>query len=330
MRAMNKTLAAAIFLVSATASAQTTIKIATLAPEGSAWMKLFHAWQGKVETRTEGRVKIKFYASGVQGDERDVLRKIRLGQIHGAAITGIGLSSIAPEVRSLEIARTDEQLDSLRAALGGDIRKAFEAKGFVFGAWGDVGPVHIFSNRPIKTMDDLRQVKLWLWSDDPISKQLFEALQLHGVPMGAPEVLPGLSTGQIDAFFASPLVAVALQWSTHAKYMSSLTLSMATGATVLSKKTWDAISPADQKAMTEEAELLQTEVLKQVRTDNAKSLEALKQKGLQVVDMSPELVKQLDQAAEKVARANTGQVSKEFADKVQKLVDDYRTKTAKK
>jgi TRAP-type C4-dicarboxylate transport system substrate-binding protein len=179
-------------------------------------------------------------------------------------------------------------------------------------------------------MDDLRQLKLWLWSDDPVSKQLFAALELHGVPMGAPEVLPGLSTGQIDAFFASPLVAVALQWASHAKYMSSLTLSMATGATVLSKKAWDTISPADQKVMTDEAELLQTDLLKQVRQDNAKSLEAMKAKGLQVVDMSPELVKALDAAAEKVARDNSGQVSKQFSDKVQKLVDDWRAKHASK
>jgi TRAP-type C4-dicarboxylate transport system substrate-binding protein len=312
------------------AAADTLLKIATLAPEGSSWMKLFHSWQQKVEARTEGRVKVKFYGGGVQGDERDVLRKIRLGQLSGAAITGIGLSSIAPEVRALEIARTDEQLDGLRAALGGDIRKAFEAKGYVFGAWGDVGPVHLFSSKPVKTLDDLRRLKLWMWSDDPVSKQLFAALELHGVPLGVPEVLPGLSTGQIDSFFGSPLSTVALQWASHVKYMSSLTLSMATGATVISKKVWDSIAPADQKVMTEEAAVMQKAVLEQVRLDDKKSLEAMRAKGLQVVDMSPELQKALDQAAEKVARAETGQVSKEFSDKVQKLVDDWRAKHAQK
>lgn len=306
------------------AAAESVLKIATLAPEGSSWMKLFRAWQQKVELRSEGRVKIKFYAGGVQGDERDVLRKIRLGQLSGAAITGIGLSSIAPEVRVLDIARTYEELDKLRAVLGADIRKKFEEKGFVLGGWGDVGPVHLFSSRPVKTLDDLRKVKLWQWSDDPVSKALFAALNLHGVPMGVPEVLPGLSTGQIDSFMGSPLSTLALQWGTHAKYMSSHTMSQATGATVIAKKAWDALSPADQKIILDESEAMQAQVLKQVREDNTKSLDAMKSKGLQIVDMSPELVKEIEKAAQTVANASAGAVQKEFADKVRKLVDDYR------
>jgi len=301
-----------------------TLKIATLAPEGSAWMKLSHDWQRKVEERTQGRVKVKWYAGGVQGDERDVLRKIRLGQISGASITGIGLSAIAPEVRALELARTYEELDKLRAELGPDIKKAFEAKGFVLGSWGDVGPVHLFSSKPVKTLDDLRSVKLWLWSDDPVSKQLFTALQLHGVPMGVPEVLPGLSTGQIDSFFGSPLSTLALQWAGHVKYMSANTMSEACGATILAKTAWDKIAPADQQILLDEAQAMQAEVLKQVRADNERSLAAMKQKGLQVVEFSPELQQALDQAEEKVARSNEGDLSKDFRAKVEKMVEDYR------
>ena len=302
-----------------------TLKIATLAPEGSSWMKLFHAWQQKVEARTEGRVKIKFYTGGMMGDEHDMLRKIRLGQLSGAAITGIGLSSITPEVRALEIARTYEELDQLRAILGPDIKKAFEAKGYILGSWGDVGPVHLFSAKPVKSLDDLRTLKLWLWSDDPISKQLFSALQLHGVPMGVPEVLPGLSTGQLDSFFGSPLSTLALQWSGHVKYMCSTTLSQATGAVVVAKTAWDKIAPADQKVLTDESDAMQKAITTQVREDNAKSLETMKKaNGLQTYDFAPELVKQMEQAAEQVARASSGGVSKEFQAKVEKLVADYR------
>jgi TRAP-type C4-dicarboxylate transport system substrate-binding protein len=323
---MKKLLSALLvfFACGSTAQAQTTLKIATLAPEGSAWMKLSHEWQRKVEDRTQGRVKIKWYAGGVQGDERDVLRKIRLGQISGASITGIGLSSIAPEVRALELARTYEELDGLRAQLGPDIKKQFEAKGFILGSWGDVGPVHLFTSKPIKTLDDLRSVKLWMWSDDPVSKQLVTVLQLHGVPMGVPEVLPGLSTGQIDSFFGSPLSTLALQWAGHVKYMSAQTMSQATGATVIAKSAWEKIAPADQKILQEEAEAMQAEVMKQVRADNQRSLDAMKAKGLQVVDFSPQLMKELDVAAEKVAHESAGGVSKDFQAKVEKLVDDYR------
>ncbi len=308
----------------APAAGQTTLKIATLAPEGSAWMRLFHAWKDKVEARTDGRVKVRFYAGGAQGDERDVLRKIRLGQLAGGAVTGIGLSSISPEARALEIARTDEQLDGLRAVLDADIRRRLEEKGWILVGWGDVGPVHLFSRRPVKTLDDLRGTKLWLWSDDPISRELFAALGVHGVPLGVPEVLPGLATGQIDAFFGSPLSTLALQWGAHARAMSAITVSQATGATVLAKKVWDALAPADRQILAEEAAVMQAQVLRQVRADNDKALAALQAQGMVVVAPSPELARALDEASEAIARAHAGDVGKAFADKVQKLVDDYR------
>jgi TRAP-type C4-dicarboxylate transport system substrate-binding protein len=119
---------------------------------------------------------------------------------------------------------------------------------------------------------------------------------------------------------------VALQWGNHAKCMSAVNLSQATGATLIAKKAWDQLTPADQKVLLEEAEALQADVLKQVRADNAKSLDAMKQKGLQVVQMSPELLKEFEKAAEEVARSNAGTVSKEFQQKVEKLVADYRAK----
>jgi TRAP-type C4-dicarboxylate transport system substrate-binding protein len=308
----------------------TTLKIATLAPEGSSWMKLFHAWQAKVEVRTEGRVRVRFYAGGLQGDERDMLRKIRLGQLAGAAITGIGLSSISSEARALEIARTYEELDGLRAALADDIKKSFLDKGYVLVGWGDVGPVHLFSSRPVQKLADLRLLKLWMWSDDPVSRQLFAALGLHGVPMGVPEVLPGLSTGQIDSFFGAPLATIALQWATYAKYMSATTVSQATGATVIAKKVWDVLTPADQNVLREEAQAMEAQVKNQVRADNATALEVMKQRGLQVVDMSTDLKAELDRAAEAVAHQNENTVPKAFRDKVQKLVDDYRAERANK
>ncbi|HEY7955702.1 MAG TPA: TRAP transporter substrate-binding protein DctP [Polyangia bacterium] len=322
-------IALATLLAAAPASAA-TLKIATLAPEGSSWMILFHKWARAVESRTDGRVKVKFYAGGIEGDEADVLRKIRLGQISGAALTGIGLSSICPEVRAFDIARSYEELDALRAAIGDEIKQKFLAKGFLVAAWGEVGPIHLFSSKPVKSMADLRGLRLWLWTEDPVSKALFATLGLHGVPMGVPDVLPGLSTGQIDSFFGSPLSTLALQWSSHVKYMTELVVGEATGATVLSKRVWDAIAPADQQVMKEEGDKMQKVVLAQVRSDNAKALEAMKSRGLTVVSTPPELGRELDRRGEAVARAAGSQLDKNFQAKVQKVVEDLRAKHAAK
>jgi TRAP-type transport system periplasmic protein len=323
---MRKAIALAALLISVPAAAQTTLKVATLAPEGSAWMKLFHEWQKGVEARTAGRVKVKFYAGGVQGDERDCLRKIRLGQLSGAAITGIGLAGVAPEVRVLDIARTYQELDDLRKALNETLRKKFEEHGFILLGWGDVGPVQLFSNRPIKSMDDMKQLKLWLWSDDPISGKLFNAVGLRGVPMGVPDVLPGLSTGQIDAFFASPLSALALQWSTHAKYVTSMIMQQASGASILSKKVFDSLSPEDQKIVMEEAAALEAKLLKQIRDDNDKALKAMRDRGLELVATPPEVEKELRSKGEGVAESEGKKYSADFQAQVRGLVDAYRKK----
>ena len=160
------------------AHAQSTLKIATLAPEGSAWMVAFHEWAKNVEEHTGGKVKVKFFAGGTAGDERDAVRKMRLGQLNGAAVTAIGLGLINSEVRVLELPMlidNYDELDYVRNKLDAELRKKFEDKGYVLLAWGDVGPVHIFSNSPIKGKADLAQLKLWAWVDDALVRALFHA-----------------------------------------------------------------------------------------------------------------------------------------------------------
>ncbi len=301
------------------------IKIATLAPEGSAWMNLFHKWQAKVEQRTDGRVKVKFYAGGVMGDEKDVIRKMKAGQLSAAAITGIGLAMINPEVRALEASRTYAELDHARERLDPLLRKKFDEKGYLLMGWGDVGPVHIFSQRPIRSLDDLRQTKLWMFGDDPLTKGTFEALGLHGVPMGVPEVLPSLATGSIDAFFGSPLSTVALQWATHARYVTSAVIGMATGATVMTKTAWASIDPKDQQIIVEEARAMEAEVTKQVRDDNAKAFDQLQKKnGLQVIQTPVDMQRDVAKRVLAIADKANAQFSKEFQVEVNKLLEEYR------
>jgi TRAP-type C4-dicarboxylate transport system substrate-binding protein len=250
---------------------------------------------------------------------------MRLGQLSGAAITGIGLAMINPEVRALEAARTYADLDHAREKLDPLLRKTFLDKGYVLMGWGDVGPVQIFSQRPVKSLEDLRQTKLWMPSDDAVTKQIFAALEIRGVPFGVPEVLPALSTGSLDAFFGSPLSTLALQWSAHARYVTSMVVSMATGATVLTKASWDSVSPEDQKILAEEAKALQNDVMKYIREDNEHALEAMKKKGLVVVPTPPAMVQEMAKRTAPIAMKETGSFSKEFQAEVAKLLEEYKT-----
>src|SRR3954469_12240457 len=261
------------FFTGGIARAQSTLKIATLAPEGSAWMVAFHEWAKNVEEHTSGKVKVKFFAGGTAGDERDAVRKMRLGQLNGAAVTAIGLGLINSEVRVLELPmliNSYDELDFVRNKLDADLRKKFDDKGYVLLAWGDVGPVHIFSNTPIKGKADLAQLKLWACVDDALVRELFHQLGVNGVPLGVPDVLPSLQTGLINACYGSPLSTLALQWYTKVKFMTSMHITQAIGATVITKKEFDKMTPDLQKTLLADSKEFETKVLKTLRADNEK------------------------------------------------------------
>ena len=312
------------------AHAQTVLKVATLAPEGSSWMNLFHEWGRNVETHSGGKLKIKFYAGGVAGDERDAVRKMRLGQINAAAVTAIGLGLIQPEVRVLELpllVKNYAELDHVRNAMDAEFRKKFEEKGYVLLGWGDVGPVHIFSNTPIRSKADLAQTKLWAWTDDPLVKTMFKQLGSNGVPLGVPDVLTSLQTGLINACYGSPLAMVALQWYTKVKFMTSLQLSEAIGATVISKRDWDKLPPDLQKVLLDDSRAMEIKLLKTIRADNDKALQSIKAAGVQIIESPPAMAKEFEAEAlalRPLLEKDPVVYTHEFRAKVEKLLADFR------
>jgi TRAP-type C4-dicarboxylate transport system substrate-binding protein len=321
-------LALALLAGSTSFAQEHTLKIATLAPEGSAWMTIFHSWAKNVEDHSAGKIRIKIYAGGVAGDERDAVRKMRLGQINAAAVTAIGLGLIQSEVRVLELPmliRTYDELDYVRTKLDGEFRKKFEEKGYVLLSWGDVGPVHIYSNVPLKSKDDLQKTKVWAWVDDPLVRKLFEQLGVNGVPLGVPDVLPSLQTGLINACYGPPLAVLAFQWWTKVKFMTSMTINVAIGATVMVKKDFDKLSPDLQKLMLTEAKDLQDKLLKQIRDENAHSLSELKKNGVQEIETPKEMVTQFEEQSKAIRpKLEPAVYSHEFREKVEKLLADYR------
>ena len=321
---------ATVLLLAVPAHAQTVLKIATLAPDGSSWMNLFREWGRNVEAKSGGKVKIKFFAGGSQGDERDAVRKMRLGQLSGAAVTAIGLGLIQPEVRVLELPmliKTYGELDHVRNAMDADFKKKFEEKGYVLLGWGDVGPVYIFSNTPIKSKADLLQTKLWAWTDDPLVKTMFRQLGSNGVPLGVPDVLTSLQTGLINACYGSPLSMVALQWYTKVKFMTSMQLSQAIGASVVTKRDWDKLGPDMQKVVMDEAKVMEKKLLTTIRADNDKALASMKAAGVQVIETPPAMQQEFEAQAvalRPILEKDPVVYTHEFRAKVEKLLADFR------
>jgi len=106
---------------------QFTVKFATIAPEGSTWMNVMREYDAAIRKESGGRVGFKIYSGGVQGDEKSVLRKIRVGQLHSGGFTGVGMGEIAPKVRVLDspfLVRNEDEVDMLYKEYGKEFGKS--------------------------------------------------------------------------------------------------------------------------------------------------------------------------------------------------------------
>ena len=214
------------------------LKFALLAPEGSTWSKVMHSFDKELRKKTSGRVGFKFYEGAILGDERDVIRKMRIGQVHAAGFTGLGLGLINPNVRVLELpmlVETYAEADAVRNKLKAQLETGFLKKGFEMLGWSETGFVYILSNKPISSRKDMSGVKMWAWEGDQLVETLYKASNIVPIPTSITEVLTSLQTHLIDGVYAPPLAAIALQWYTQTKYMTDLKLSDSTGGVLVTK-----------------------------------------------------------------------------------------------
>jgi TRAP-type C4-dicarboxylate transport system substrate-binding protein len=307
-----------------TAEAQTEIKVATLAPAGSAWARIMADGATQLEAATQGRVKLHYYFSGSQGDERDVVRKMKLGQLDGAALTAVGLGLIQPDVLVLQLPfmfKNDKQIDQVREKLGPDFEKEFTDAGYTLVSWGDVGWVVSYSQVNVTTLAELQKVKTWVWVDDPIVRDYFTVLGVNAVPLGVPEVLTSLETGAVQAVYGPPLAALALQWYTKVKYMTDQEAGYGVGAMVVRKEVMDKLSPADRAIFLQGGKVVGQQLLASVRRDNARAKAAMLKAGIQVIHVPDDARMFFEVAGKQVWDRLAGKVySKEWLEKVKKTV----------
>jgi len=309
------------------------MRVATLAPAGSPWMVALERAAAEIAEKTQKRVTVKYFPGGQQGDERDFVRKIRLGQLDGAAITSMGLAMIEPSILVLQLPllfATEDEVDYVAGKMWPHFQKKFEKQGFRLGERGEVGWIYVLSKNKIQTMADLRAQKLWTTGDSDLTGNILDKLKLRGVPLGVPEVDAALTWGRINVTFSSPLGAIALQWYSKVKYMNSMPLTFAIGATVYSLEAQKKISVADQAEIESLAKRNQKKARKVIRKANEDSKKMLIKKGITIVDPSKEMVDEMTAAALGVQAEMTGKVySKDELDAVIRYRDEYRAKQKK-
>jgi TRAP-type C4-dicarboxylate transport system substrate-binding protein len=311
MKKVSMLIAFAVIFVSTKSVQAAELKLAIVAPEGSTWAKVMDEWNRELIKRTNGNVKIKIYAGGVLGDEKDVIRKMQIGQVHIGGFTGLGLGIVNPQVRVLELPmlfNTYEEADYVTSKIQPKLEAGFEKKGFVLLGWAETGFVNIFSNRPIGKREDMDGMKMWMWEGDPLVKEMYDRFGIVPIPLALTDVLTSLSTNLIDAVYAPPLGAIALQWFTKTKYMTDLKLADSTGGILITKQAFSSLSPSDQNVLKETARKYAKILVDRTRQDNDKSYDTLARAGIKTVKVSQEEIDRIRDTSMEVWKGLAGRL----------------------
>jgi len=288
-----KTLGAvlAAVLVASAAGAQTKLKIATMAPDGSFWMNELQKAAKTIEQRTEGRVDLRFYPGGTMGSDSAVLRKIRIGQLQGGIFLAGGLARVDQnfDIYGLPLLfRSFEEVDFVRERMDRKLIDRLAESGLVVFGITETGFTYLMSSDPTRTFADLRGRKAWAPQDDPISLAIVDAAGLSPVPLPISDVLTGLQTGLIDTVAAPPVGAIALQWFTKAPYITDLPITYVSGALALSEKAFNTLSAGDQKIVADVLAEVSTNMDRKTRADDKEARAALVKQGVTFVDPTDE------------------------------------------
>jgi TRAP-type transport system periplasmic protein len=264
----------------------TEIKVATVAPDGSHWLQEMRAGAARIKARTDGRVEMRFYPGGVMGNDTQVLRRLRAGQLQGGAFTSGGLGE---RYRALNLYgipllfRSLEEVDYVRERLDPVLAEGLESAGFVTFGFVEGGFAELMSNQPVRSVEDLRRRKVWVPEGDQISFAAMEAMGLSPVVLPVTDVLTGLQTGLLDVIAASPVVALVMQWHTRTKYITDLPVSYSMGVFAIDARTFQRLSPGDQAVVREEMTAVMSGLDKDARADNRRAREVLERTGLEYV-----------------------------------------------
>ncbi len=278
-------------LAAGPAAAADRIKLATLAPEGSPWHKLLKSMGNDWQRDTGGRVRLVIYPGGVAGDDPDMVRKMRIGQLHAAALTVTGLADIDPAFNVYTIPLFFESFEEyvhVRDRMTPEFRRRLADKGFVLLAWGHGGWLRFFSKEPVRTVEEMKQVKIFTWAGDESMVRTYNANGFRPVALAATDILTGLQTGMIEALPTTPLAALSMQWYRQTPYMLDAPIAPLLGAIVVSERKWNTLSEQDRAAMLASSRAYQSRIDTEIPVKDDEAVGEMVRRGLSVVSRTGE------------------------------------------
>lgn len=312
----------------ATAAPKHRFKIASLAPEGSIWVKQFNLFTDEVNRKTGGEVEFRVYPGGVMGDDLAMYRKMRVGQLHGGGFTMTGIAKVVPDFRVMSIPflfESYEEVDVVTKGLLPLFRKRFEEKGMTLIAMTEVGFIYTMSTKPIATMGELQQSTSWMPSGDPVAAAFLSSLGISPVQLSIPDVLSSLQTGLVDTVYNSLYGSIVMQWFTKARYITDTPFGYAYGVFLLDKKKADKLSQEQRDIIIEAADNHFPVLMEETRKSNRESRTVLERQGITFVKAAPGSTEGLCRQRDIVVEQLTGEAfSKEAYLMVSTLLEKCR------
>jgi TRAP-type C4-dicarboxylate transport system substrate-binding protein len=317
------------------ANAQTvTVKLGTLAPDGSAWHLLLKEMAEKWAEASGGRVKLRIYPGGVAGDEGDMVRKMRVGQLSAAAVSVIGLHDIEPSAQAIAtpgLIGDQDEWDHVFEKMTPAWERKFLDKGFVTLIWGDTGWVYMFFKKEVRSPAQAKGMRVFAWAGDPDSAEGWKLAGFQPVVISSTDMLTSLNTGMIEGFATTPIMAFTARWYEQAKYMPDASWGHLPGATIVSKEVWDKIPAEIQIKLQTIAREYGVKVAKEVNKMQADAIAQMKKNGLKVLALDEADKKAWVEASEKAWPLVRGRICPaEAFDEVKRVRDEYRAAKGKK
>lgn len=274
----------------------TVLKVATPAPEGTAFTDVLLRAADAIEVATAQNVRLKVYPASVMGSDKVVLRKMRTGQLQGAVLTAGGLAQVYRDVQILSLPfllSSYEERDAVLPEVLPRFEQGLRQTGFVFLGMVDAGFVYMMSQSPVRGLSDLRGRRIWIPEGDPIGAAVFDAAGVSPIPLPIPDVLTGLETGLLDTVSAPPVGSMVLQWFTRVDYLVDCPLLYSYLCLVFSNEAWDRI-PAEWQPQVRRIlhEACQT-MDQAIRNDNSHAMDALRRQGIQFISLDSEKLPEL-------------------------------------
>lgn len=268
-----------------------TLKIATLAPDGTGWMKLMRQAATDIQAETDGRVRLRFFPGGVQGSDKSVLRKMQIRQLQGGAVSTGALAHIdnTTQIYSLPFTfRSVAEIRAVREEFDPYIKESLAKQGYTLLGLSEGGFAYLMSDTPLHDSSKLQQKKVWAPEGDRISATIFEKAGVRPISLPVSDVYTSLQTGLIDTLAANPSSIIAMQWHNKLNYAADYPLVFILGMLVVDSRAFDSINEADQVTVQRIMDTAFRAMDVQNEKDEIAARQALINTGVQFVELNEE------------------------------------------